>query len=70
LFPITSGAGDRGSNPRDPTTPFFISSLQKPNFGTGASWWNNPAVLEVAVIPVPHENWGEVPKALVVLKHV
>jgi fatty-acyl-CoA synthase len=28
----------------------------------------NPAVLEVAVIPVPHENWGEVPKALVVLK--
>jgi fatty-acyl-CoA synthase len=28
----------------------------------------HPAVLEAGVIPVPDENWGEVPKALVVLK--
>jgi fatty-acyl-CoA synthase len=28
----------------------------------------NPAVLEACVIPVPDEKWGEVPRALVVLK--
>jgi fatty-acyl-CoA synthase len=29
---------------------------------------SHPAVLETAVLPVPDERWGEVPKALVVLK--
>ena len=28
----------------------------------------HPNVYEAAVIPVPHETWGEVPKALVVVK--
>jgi fatty-acyl-CoA synthase len=29
---------------------------------------SHPAVLEAAVLPIPDEKWGEVPKALVVLK--
>ena len=28
----------------------------------------HPAVMECAVIPIPHEKWGEVPKAFVTLK--
>jgi fatty-acyl-CoA synthase len=29
---------------------------------------SHPAILEAAVVPVPDEKWGELPKALVVLK--
>ena len=29
---------------------------------------SHPAVMEATIIPVPSERWGEVPKALVVLK--
>ena len=29
---------------------------------------SNPAVMECAVIPIPHHKWGEVPKAFVTLK--
>ena len=29
---------------------------------------SHPSVLEVAVVPIPHDRWGEVPKAFVVLK--
>jgi len=29
---------------------------------------SHPSVLEVAVVPSPHDRWGEVPKAFVVLK--
>ena len=28
----------------------------------------HPAVMECAVVPIPHEKWGEVPKAFVTLK--
>jgi fatty-acyl-CoA synthase len=29
---------------------------------------SHPAVMESAVVPIPHETWGEVPKAFVTLK--
>ena len=29
---------------------------------------SHPAVLEAAVVPIPHEKWGEVPKAFITLK--
>jgi len=40
-----------------------ISSVQVEN-----ALYAHPAVFECAVIPVPDDTWGEVPKALVVLK--
>jgi acyl-CoA synthetase (AMP-forming)/AMP-acid ligase II len=30
--------------------------------------YEHPAVLEAAVVAMPHERWGEVPRAVVVLK--
>jgi fatty-acyl-CoA synthase len=40
-----------------------ISSLELEN-----TLLTHPSVAEAAVIPVPDEKWGEVPKALIVLK--
>jgi fatty-acyl-CoA synthase len=50
-----------------PTNLLIIGGENISSLSLEATLLGHPSVHEVAVIPIPHEKWGERPKAIVIL---